>query len=196
VHPVQAVILAAGFSSRAGTFKPLMELRGKTLIQRCIEAFSGLCSELIVVGGYEAERLGAALASFPGVRMVVNQDYERGMFSSVKRGVSEIRTERFFLTPADYPLIDPGTCRALLDVQGPVVVPSYGGRNGHPVLLDGSLIPEILAEDDDSSLRALLSRKTKTVVPVDDQGILRDLDTPEDLEALDAIYGRNKFVTQ
>lgn len=177
---VDAVILAGGFSSRAGTFKPALDLAGKSLLARCVEAFHGFCSSVIVVAGHEADRVETLVAAYPKVHLVRNAEYASGMFSSVRAGAAAVRTNRFFLTPGDHPFLREETCRLLLETAGKIVVPSFSGKAGHPVLLDSSLIPEILAEDAGSTLRDVLSRHERTFVVVDDGGVLFDVDTIDD----------------
>lgn len=180
---VQAVVLAAGLSRRAGSFKPALDLGGRPMILRCVDAFLETCSSIIVVGGHEYDRLAALVVGIPELRLVRNEGYLSGMFSSVRAAVAAVDADRFFLIPGDYPFVRPETCRVLLEASGAVVVPSFGGRAGHPVLLDAALIHDILAEKEDSTLRAVLSRHPRTFVPVDDPGVLRDVDTEDDYRA-------------
>ncbi len=188
MHAVDAVILAAGYSSRMGAFKPALDFAGKSLLARCVETFLALCGSVIVVAGHEADRTAALLAAYPTVRVLRNPDYDAGMFTSVRAGVAAVGAARCFLTPGDHPLISPRTCGRLLQAAGTIVVPSHDGKAGHPVLLDAALIPEILAEPADSNLRAVLSRHERTFVTVDDPGILFDVDTMEDYRAAVAAF--------
>ncbi len=185
---VDAVILAAGFSSRAGTFKPALDLAGKSLLARCVETFLDLSTSVIVVAGHEADRVEALVAGYPKVTVMRNAAYASGMFSSVRAGVSAVRAPRFFLTPGDHPLLLERTCRRLLETPGAVVVPSFSGKAGHPVLLDSALIPEILAEDAGSNLRDVLSRHERSFAIVDDGGVLFDVDTMDDYRAAVAAF--------
>lgn len=179
---VDVLILAAGFSSRAGTFKPALDLGGKTLIARCVETFHDLCTSVIIVTGHEADRIAALVSGYPKVRLVHNADYADGMFSSVRTGVGAVSAPRFFLIPGDHPLVSPRTCEQLLAAVGNVIVPSFSGKAGHPVLIDASLNAEILAEAPASNLKAILSRHERTFVTVDDPGVLFDVDTMDDYQ--------------
>ncbi len=185
---VDAVILAAGYSSRMGAFKPALDLAGKSLLARCVETFLDLCGSVIAVAGHEADRVAALVAAYPAVKVVRNPDYDAGMFTSVRAGVAAVEAARFFLTPGDHPLVSPRTCARLLESEGAVVVPSYDGKAGHPVLLDASLIPEILAEPAGSNLRAVLSRHPRAFVTLDDPGVLFDVDTPDDYQKAFAAF--------
>ncbi len=181
---VEGVVLAAGYSSRAGAFKPELDLGGKTVIERCVDGLAAVCSRVVVVGGFRIERIRAILEGYPGVEVVYNRDYATGMFSSVKAGTLQVRAERFFVTPGDYPLINPAVCRELLAVDGAIVIPAWGGRKGHPVLMAGSLATALVQADASDNLRDFIHRKGFQTLEVDDEGILLDIDTPEDYQRI------------
>ena len=76
--------------------------------------------------------------------------------------------------------------------EGDIVIPTYGGKRGHPVLMRGELVSEILVRPAASSLRDYIESRGYATVEVDDEGILWDLDTPEDYERLLARYERRQ----
>ena len=179
---VEAVILAGGYSSRAGAFKMELPLEGKAILKHVIEVFLPVCSRIIVVCGYQQERVEALTKEYGGkVELVYNKDYDKGMFSSVKAGIRQVRSARFFLTPGDYPLITSHICQRLLEHGEDFVKPSYQKKGGHPILLPFSCIDEILREDDASSLKNYLQQKRMHYIEVEEEGILMDVDTREDL---------------
>jgi len=177
---IEGVVLAAGSSFRAGAFKPGLLIGGVPMIVRCVEGMYDSCRRIIVVGGHEYERLRALLKGMERVECVENTSCAKGMFTSVKAGVSCVRGERCFLIPADIPLVPPRVYRQLLACEANVVVPSYQGRNGHPVCLSRAVIPRILGEHDESSLRDVLKGVGIRVVEVDAEEVLIDIDTPEE----------------
>jgi molybdenum cofactor cytidylyltransferase len=181
---IEGVILAAGSSARAGSFKMGLPLGGKTLIERSIEGMHDICGRIIVVGGYDIERLRSSLSGIPKVECVENTDYAQGMFTSVKTGVSHLHGDVFFLLPADIPLVPTHVYRKLLGVKAPVVIPAFRGTRGHPVLLNSSMIPAILSEPDSSSLREVLRRTAIATIEVEAEEILIDVDTPEDYQRI------------
>lgn len=179
---VEAVILAGGYSSRAGAFKMELKLEGKAILKHVIEVFLPVCSRIIVVCGYQQERVEALTKEYGGkVELVYNKDYDKGMFSSVKAGIRQVRSARFFLTPGDYPLITSHICQRLLEQGEDFVKPSYRKKGGHPILLPFSCIDEILREDDASNLKNYLQQKRMHYIEVEEEGILMDVDTREDL---------------
>ena len=177
---IEAVILAAGFSSRAGVFKMALDFNGKTMLQRNIESMYKFCNRMIVVGGYQVEKIQALTTAYEKVKVVYNESFQEGMFSSARKGMGFVKAERFFFTPGDYPLLTEEVCKALLEAEGEVIVPSFKGRKGHPILLGNSCIQEIMEEPKDSNLKLYLHKKQCTIIEVDNEGILLDVDTIED----------------
>ena len=187
-----AVILAAGYSSRMGEFKPLLRLGGVTLLDRCVSLFRrAKIRRIVVVSGHrrqetedEAKRLGLVA--------VHNPHYDDGMFTSVQTGIKQIpKADGFFLLPVDIPLIRPSTVLAIaaaFDGRS-VVLPKFAGETGHPPLIPNRLLPAILAYKGQNGLQGLfadLKPKDTKILPVWDQGVVLDADTPEDLSVLNA----------
>lgn len=181
---VEGIILAAGLSSRANAFKMILMLGGKTIIEHSIDSMMEVCERGIVVGGYRIECLEPIINRYEKVELVFNENYLEGMFSSVKKGLSLVKGERFFFIPGDYPLIDPEVYRELLRHEGDVIIPTYEGRKGHPILFKGSTAEEILRENKYSNLREYIRDKKQTLIPVNCRGILTDVDTMEDYNSL------------
>lgn len=181
---VEGVILAAGLSRRTGRHKMTLPLGGKTVIEHTIAGMAEVVERIHVVIGHQAERLRELLAGRPRIELVMNEGYQASMFSSVKAGIARVRAERFFLLPGDYPLVGADVYRALLRSDGEIVIPTFQGRKGHPVLLRSGLIPEILAQPPDATLRDYIVRKGYVTVKVADEGILLDIDTLDDYYAL------------
>ncbi|MFH1086621.1 MAG: NTP transferase domain-containing protein [Chloroflexota bacterium] len=184
IPDADGVILAAGYSSRAGAFKLALPLGGRAVIQRAVEGMAPFVRRILVVTGHHAERVAALVADHPQVTLVHNEGYAAGMLSSIQAGAAQVSAPRFFLLPGDHPLIAPDVCRRLLAVAALVVQPTYGGHGGHPILLASALIPEILALPADATLRDLLRRTPSVRVEVEDDGILLDLDTSDDYARL------------
>lgn len=179
------IILAAGLSSRAGDWKMGLELQGRPLIVHSVCNMHTAVERVIVVGGYRIGDLRRLLAPFPFVEIVENRDWESGMFSSVRTGVRSVTAGNFFLSPGDIPYIAPGVFRTLwAQPSAPVRIPVCNGRKGHPVLCGAEVIQAVAAAPEDSNLKEVLSRFPVQLVPVEDDGMLFDLDTPQDFRAL------------
>jgi CTP:molybdopterin cytidylyltransferase MocA/HD superfamily phosphodiesterase len=183
-----AVILAAGYSSRMGELKPLLDVGGVTALERAVTLFrtAGI-RDVRVVTGHRAAELAPHLKRLQ-VREVPNPRYDDGMFASVVAGVASIGEEvdAFFVLPVDLPLVRPATVSRLLEAyrQGRhgIVYPSFTGKRGHPPLIVGWLAPEIVRWNGSGGLMGLLVRWEGVAheVEVADEQILRDMDTPDD----------------
>jgi len=180
VSGAEGVILAAGFSERAGQFKMTLPLGDRTILEICIEGMISVCNRTIVVGGYNYNKIKEIVTDIPNVEFCYNKNYAMGMFTSVKRGIREINAERFFIIPGDQPLVKPDTYRMLLAVDADIVIPRYKGKKGHPVLFRSHLIEEILAMPDEAILRDFINQKSVVCIDIDDKGVLLDVDNPED----------------
>ncbi len=199
-----AVILAAGFSSRMGDFKPLMELGGKSLLGHCGNLFRGAkVDTIIVVTGHRHLEVEAEVRRL-NLSSLYNPDYAQGMFSSIQTAVRCLaKADGFFLLPVDIPLIRPSTLAALAAAFDgrKVILPQFDNRPGHPPLLPAHLVSDILTYEGQGGLQGLFDRYTTNAqkpVPVWDKGILLDADSPEDFTVLEdrlrrlAIGGRDE----
>lgn len=178
-----AVIVAAGLSSRAGGFKPLFKLKDKTVIESAISPFLEICSKVIVVVGYRGKEISNILDKYNKVEIIYNERYEEGMFSSIKTGVDRVESDYFFLMPGDYPLIDFEICKDLMHSYGLIRIPTCEKRKGHPILIDSSLKKEIILCGL-KSMRDFLGLKKIHFVEMNTRRILLDLDTREDYKGI------------
>jgi len=174
-----------------GDFKPLMPFASTTVIEHILSTIREAGVDTIrVVVGWKAERLIPVLDRC-GVPWVVNEGFAEGMYSSVQTGLRSLpaETAAFFLLPGDMPRVQSATLARLIaewDRQpSGILYPHYEGRRGHPPLIAGSYIPEILGERPRGGLRELLARHVRDAHEVEsaDPGILVDLDTPDDYRA-------------
>src|SRR6185369_1259683 len=188
---VAALVLAAGFSSRMGEFKPLLDLAGMTALERAVTLFrSAGVQDVRVVTGHRAAELAPLLQRL-GVREIHNPSYAEGMFASVAAGVENIGEEvdAFFVLPVDLPLVRPTTVRRLMAAHrdaGGITYPTFQGKRGHPPLIAGWLAPEIVRWRGSNGLRGVLVQWEGVArdAEVADEQILRDMDTPDDYRAL------------
>lgn len=177
---IEGIVLAAGLSSRAGTNKLILNINGKTVIEQCILGMYDLCSRIIVVGGCRIEEIKDILDIYPKVDLIYNPDYLAGMFSSVKIGLDNIKEERFFLIPGDYPSINKKTYSEMLSINKDIVIPTYNGKKGHPLLMKSYLISNLKEDITCNTLRDFIHKQNISLLDIDDPGILIDIDTMED----------------
>jgi molybdenum cofactor cytidylyltransferase len=183
-----AVVLAAGESRRFGSPKQLLGWGDTTLVAHVagIALDAGL-DPVLVVTGYEADRVSAAVAGLR-VTPVYNPDFAAGQGTSVSRGVAALPLSAgaaVFLL-ADQPGVSAGVVHRVLRAHratlAPIVLPEYEGRRGNPALFDASLFGELRMLTGDVGGRALFEKYAASVVrvPVNDPAALQDIDTPEE----------------
>lgn len=181
---IQGIVLAAGLSSRSPQYKMTLPLGDKTVIQCSVEGMLAWTERVVVVTGWNRVLIEEILAPYRKIECVFNPRFAEGMFSSVCVGVNSIGGDRFFLLPGDCPLIAPTVYAALLATQSRVIVPTHRSRPGHPVLFDRACIADILSLPAQVTLRDYVLSQERVWVEVDDPGILMDIDTLQDYEAI------------
>jgi len=193
---LEGIILAAGQSTRAGVFKPAHLHDGQPLLLHAVDSLAPWCERVIVVSGHRHREVRAMLKPRRWVHLTLNRDHEQGMFSSVRAGVSVLsRSVRgFFVLPVDCPWVNASVASALVDAfnhhdRRRIIVPEHDGRGGHPVLLPAAFRDPIARAPQDTTLRDVMRDHDPIRLPVDDPSVLRDLDTPDDLQTLNPTDG-------
>lgn len=186
-----AVVTAAGSAERFGGKKLLTPIDGEPLLDHTIDTLlEGGVAEVIVVvgkdGRAELERDVNAMLD-PRVRAVENPDPSRGMFSSIQEGVAQAQGDAILVMPGDMPFVSAETVRKVIaayERKPAIVSPRYRGKRGHPVALPVSLRDEIRGAKPGATLHDVIHAHTdmRVDVDVDDAGINRDVDRPEDIE--------------
>jgi len=190
-----AIILAAGRSRRMGERnKLLLKIGGRPVLARVLRAFAAApVNEIIVVTGMQHDQVTTLVRREDGARAVHNPDFRSGMASSIRRGVraANIESAGYALCPGDLPLLSPQTVtklgQAFAALESPrIVAPTFDDQQGHPVFIDGAFRGALLDLEGDRGARGLVRSDDAplTRVPVADDGILHDVDTPEALKTL------------
>lgn len=185
------VLLAAGTGSRFdGDNKLLSAIDGEPIARRAARTLVDETDAAIAVVGHEAGRVRDALADLP-IATVENPAYERGQGTSVRCGATVARERgaaAVVFALGDMPNVTPRTYRKLLDAHrnadAEVVVPTYEGRRGNPVVFDGAHLDRLAALDGDAGGRQLFEDVDVVRVECDDSGVLADVDTVDDLAAV------------
>lgn len=193
-----AILLAAGESRRFGENKLLYRIQDsemgkdhmvKVAVRKFLEA--GVFDEVVVVVGFEYGRVVEALADLD-VKFVYNPDYTLGMSSSIISGIRRVlRYSRLVaIHPSDVPFVKTYTIRYMVNSVSEVcessciLIPRCYGRGGHPIILTGSLIREVLGiKEAEQGLKGLISRRIESVryLDVEDPGVILDIDSPGDI---------------
>jgi molybdenum cofactor cytidylyltransferase len=190
---VSAVVLAAGTSTRMGRAKQLLPLGGATVLAQTIENVrAAALPEIVLVLGASAEAIRRQLppSLLASLKIVVNPAYGQGMASSLRVGLSHVdaRSDAALIVLGDQPFIQPQTVYQIMNgyhrTRAPIVIPSYQGNRGNPVLLDRSVFSEVMALEGDIGCRAIFPNHLDAIlkVEVEDPGILLDIDNEDDYE--------------
>ncbi|KRF58981.1 hypothetical protein ASG97_21165 [Bacillus sp. Soil745] len=186
---MEAIVLAAGYSSRANAFKMTLPMGQMSVLEQTISKFEGLCSRVIVVAGFQAEIIQEEIVKIISenaysfqIKFIYNENFDQGMFHSIQKGCNEVNAPTFFLTPGDCPLVKKETVQLLAKHKGNVVIPSFNYKGGHPIKLSSEVKQKILETNPESNLRVVLDGYEKQYMNVDDAGVLMDVDTPEDYQ--------------
>lgn len=188
---IKAVILAAGKSERFGRNKLLEPIDGKPIIRWIVEStLNSEVDEVIVVLGFEADKVGRVIEDLP-CKKIINPNYESGMSSSVKFGVRNVMefSEAILIIPGDCPLINKNSINMVIkkymEVKASIIVATYKGMKGHPILIDKSLFQEIMEiSEEKMGLKEVVKKHQEKVLYVEtgDPGVILDIDNQEDLE--------------
>ncbi|MCX7609433.1 MAG: selenium cofactor biosynthesis protein YqeC [Anaerolineales bacterium] len=187
---IAGIVLAAGEGRRFGQIKQLLEWRGKPMVRHVAEvALSAGLSPVIVVTGAVSEQVAVALKELPVV-IVHNPAWKEGQSTSVRAGLAALPSDcgaAIFLL-ADQPLVTPPLLRALVEThqqtQAPTLAPLVGGRRTTPVLFDRVTFPALMRIQGDVGGRAIFGQFPPRYLSWHDEGLLIDLDTPEEWHRL------------
>ena len=186
---IAGVVLAAGTSSRMGRNKLFLPLGGISVLRRAVASAgrAGLDPVLVVLG-HESDR---ALAELEGLTCipVINEEYARGMNTSVRAGISAVPDDSSgaVVMLADMPFVTAGMLRTLVEryrsSETPVVASTYGDVLAPPILYGRALFPELRALDGDGcGKRVVKAHHAEAVEVAWDPAALADLDVPDDVE--------------
>jgi molybdenum cofactor cytidylyltransferase len=129
----------------------------------------------------------AALLGGLGCEVRVCVDADLGMGESLTTAIEHTRgAEGWLIGLGDMPHVRPDTMRALvatIERGARIAAPVFGGRRGNPVAFSSFHLPLLLALEGDQGARAILNSHAVSEVIVDDAGVVRDIDTPGDLQA-------------
>ena len=136
------VLLAAGRSSRTSTMKQLYPVKGKYLINVQIETLQAYGFDVAVVLGHAYEKIRRVLDN--RVTIVYNENYEKGMFSSVKKAFEVLDEEQFIFCHIDRPVPDLVVFEALLESDKAIAVAFYQGEKAPPIRIRSSMKQRLL----------------------------------------------------
>jgi CTP:molybdopterin cytidylyltransferase MocA len=182
---ISALLLAAGSSTRMGQPKALLPLKDQPTLRRCLGTLlHGMVWEIIVILGPETEAAAALLEGMP-LKIINNTLPQSDMAKSVRLGLAAMKPQSAgaLVFPVDHPLVQPETLKKLvakaLEAPDRIIIPTFQERRGHPTLFPKAWLAEIYQG---FNLREIIGRHPDkvTLLPVEDEGVVLDMDTPED----------------
>ena len=172
-----------------GANKLLLPWKDQCVLQVVVERICEVgLGEVVVVTGHQRAEVEEALSRYP-VRLVHNPDFAEGMAASIRVGVEAAVGEQGYLFAlGDMPQIAGGTMLKVAEAlksNETIAVPVRNGRRGHPVAIGSAYRDALLALTGDRGARPVLAKNATSVVevPVEDEGIFVDVDTPESYRA-------------
>lgn len=191
---VAAIVLAAGASRRLGQAKQLVRQGSETLLERTVRVVreTGI-ADIFVVLGAQRELISASIA-FKDAVLVFNENWEKGIASSIHAGLRALATHpgqssAALILSCDQPQLSASHLREMLRVlaaaeEKSIVASSYAGTIGVPAIFPSSLFPQLLALRGDKGARAILLDPPCPLAAVPFAGGEIDIDIPADLEHL------------
>lgn len=194
---IEALILAAGASTRMGTPKAGIRIPGaeSTFLDRLVSTLleSGLDRLTIVTGAHADLVRHAWTGDDPRVCFTHNDEWAAGQLRSLQCGLAAVKRpglEAILVALVDIPLVAPDTVRMLVSTwertRAPVVRPARGVEHGHPVIFDRQLFDALGTAEWEAGAKPVIRAHAAYIVDVvvDDEGAFRDFDTPEDLKRI------------
>ena len=189
---ISAILLAAGESKRMnGENKLTKEIQGIPLVK--LSAKSILASsidELIVVLGHQKEVIERINDKNEKLKFVFNKNFESGMASSIKTGLNNLskKTEAFFICLGDMPMVSHDIYNQLIKSKDnkEIIVPTYKGQRGNPVLFDKSMKETVMNITGDVGAKKILELNKDKILnlEINDQNITKGFDIQGDFNSL------------
>jgi len=186
------VVLAAGSSKRLGFNKLTIRINGEPVLRKAVSPFiaAGI-KKIFVVTGTESREIRDVMAGYP-VEFIENKDHALGMSTSIRIVIPIIPNEAgIFFHLGDKPFVERETIDTMMSVyhrdMNKIIVPSFQGKKGHPVLINGDLCKaEMTLLTGDKGLREIIEKHTEDVLFIKgNEGSLFDIDTVEDIRQLE-----------
>ena len=188
---ISAILLAAGQSKRmCGENKLVKKIKDISVIKHSVRnIMSSSIDELIIVLGHQKEIIEKIIDKNKRIKFVFNKDFESGMASSIKTGLNYLseKTESFFICLGDMPMVNKDIFNLLIKSKNnkEIIVATYKGQQGNPVLFDKSMKEKIMKIAGDVGAKTILElNKDKILnIEVNDQSITKNLNTLDDFSS-------------
>ena len=194
---INSLLIAAGFSSRMGKFKPLLLFQNEPIIISIIKKLLTFSSRIFVVTGFKEREIILAIEKYftetelkEKIVFVSNPVFEKGMFTSLQKGLTKAKDCDWllyhFVDQPQLPQIFYNDFIAQTDDKFDWIQPSFKEKKGHPILMRNTLFNIIIEAGENSSLKEIKNTNNinKKIWDCNYKEVLVDIDTPEDYNAL------------
>ena len=188
---ISAIVLAAGLSTRMESKNKLsLSFKGKTVIVTVVEnIINAGIEEVIVVTGYDADQVQNLLKNL-SVKIIYNNDFKKGMTTSIQKGILIAKGDGYMICLADMPFITTGEYLQLKSFfenkrqsnEACICVAEHKNKRGNPVIFSSFYQKEILTHTNMEGCKEIIQSNKQNVyhVEMDLANILKDIDTPDE----------------
>ena len=189
---ISAILLTAGQSKRMnGENKLTKEIKGIPLIKLSVKnILASSINELIIDLGHQKEIIEKLIDKNEKIKFVFNKNFESGMASSIKTGLNNLseKAESFFICLGDMPMVSHDIYNQLIKSKDnkEIIVPTYKGQQGNPVLFDKSMKEKVLDIRGDAGAKKILELNNAKILnlEINDQSIAKRFNTQDDFSSL------------
>jgi molybdenum cofactor cytidylyltransferase len=185
---ISAILLGAGESKRMGMNKLSLLWKKKTIFEHCLKTLLGSNVDEVIVVLNKKIQSPIHLFEDRKVKVVINPHFHRGMSTSICKGVQALdpKSKGILIALGDQPFLKTRTIDALVrafqEGKGAIIVPSFRGKRGHPVIFHRKYEEELSRLKGDVGGRSILEKHTQElkILPVQSKGVVKDIDTWQD----------------
>ena len=184
---ISSILLSAGQSKRMnGENKLTKEIQGIPLIKHSVKnIMDSSVDELIIILGYQKEIFERIIDKNEKIKFIFNRDFKSGMASSIKIGLCHLskKTEAFFICLADMPMVNKNIYNKLIKSKnsGEIIVPTYNGKQGNPVLFSISMKDKIRTIQGDVGAKKIIEMNKDKIsfCETNEIGVTKDFNTKD-----------------
>ena len=187
-NTISAILLAAGLSKRMNNDNKLIKkINGQILINLSLKnILTSSIDEVIVVLGHQKEIIEKIISKNKKIKIINNKNYKNGLASSIKLGLNHLNknTEAFFICLGDMPFVESKIYNQMIEFKNnnEIIIPTYDGQKGNPVLFSKSFKEKIMSIDGDLGAKKIIEANKNKIffLEISDKSILKDFNYSND----------------